>query len=175
MASSRRLTHAGDAWGLAILFALSSCAGVSRPSGRPIRSSSTPTSASNPAPLRPPQSVLFQVILNVRDMDRQVSFYRDVMGLDVTYPTGLSDFSEASFVRFGSGPATLALHAGRTSEISSDEPRLSFRVPDIESTRAYLIEKGIEVGAVRSPAPGILVVDARDPEGNAFHCETHVK
>lgn len=45
---------------------------------------------------------------------------------------------------------------------------------DLEGVRAMLLTAGVWVDEIRSPAPGVLVADARDPEGNAFHIETHV-
>jgi len=36
---------------------------------------------------------LMEVILYVQDMNAQVAFYRDRMGLAVTFPQGVTDFS----------------------------------------------------------------------------------
>ncbi len=117
---------------------------------------------------------LFQAILNVHDMNRQVAFYRDVMGFAVIYPRGLDDYAAETFVRLDTGGAALALHNGRTTENNGDEPRLSFMVDDIDRARSHLLARGVRAGDVRSPAPGVLVVDARDPEGNAFHIESRI-
>jgi catechol 2,3-dioxygenase-like lactoylglutathione lyase family enzyme len=42
---------------------------------------------------------------------------------------------------------------------------------DIEAERERLLASGVELGEIRSPADGVLVVDGRDPEGNPFHLE----
>jgi predicted enzyme related to lactoylglutathione lyase len=115
------------------------------------------------------------VILNVGDMGAQVAFYRDVMGFAIVYPQAAAgDLARETFVRFDTGGAFLVLHAGRAGRAQRDEPRLSFMTDDLDLARAVLVSRGVEVSRVRSPAPGVLVVDARDPEGNAFHVEARV-
>jgi len=116
---------------------------------------------------------LFQVILDVRDMDAQARFYRDVLGCTVLHPADAADFHDAPFVRLDAGGALLALHAGRTEHHHGQEPRLSFLVDDLEQARERLRSHDVPAGEPRSPAPGIRIVDARDPEGNAFHFELH--
>ena len=119
---------------------------------------------------------LLQVILNVHDMNRQVAFYRDVLGLVMLYPGGVGedfDFSNEYFVRFDTGSGWIALHAGRKQPNNGEEPRISFAARDLDAARGYLLGNGVSVGEIRSPAPGVQVLDARDPEGNVFHLETH--
>jgi len=117
---------------------------------------------------------LFQVIVNVRDMPGQVAFYRNVMGFPVVYPpTGRPE--DEDFVRFDTGGTYLVLHRGRTHPNAGDEPRLSFITQDVRAVRRRLLDGGVAVAEIRSPAPGVLVADARDPEGNAFHIEEHVR
>ena len=116
---------------------------------------------------------LFQVILNVQDMEVQLAFWRDVMGFPVVYPHGAEPEKE-DFVRLDTGGAYLVLHTGRRAANAGDEPRLSFMTADLSAARARVLEAGVQVDEVRSPAPGVLVVDCRDPEGNAFHLEARV-
>lgn len=35
----------------------------------------------------------------------------------------------------------------------------------------YMAANGVELGEVRTPAPGVEVCDGRDPEGNPFSVE----
>ncbi len=121
-----------------------------------------------------PIGELFQVILNVKDMGKQVEFWRDVMGFPIVYPSNFSEPARETFVRFQTGGAHLVLHAGREVPNARQEPRLSFMTKDLEKARQRLIAVGMTVGEVRSPAPGVLVVDCRDPEGNAFHLEARI-
>ena len=115
---------------------------------------------------------IIEIILFAQDMNRQVGFYRDVLGLDITYPAGLSDYSEEHWVTFNTGACTLCLHSGGQSRAGEDAPKFVFRVDEIFDARQTLIDRGVAVGDVRTVAPGVLVADARDPEGNAFSIET---
>jgi catechol 2,3-dioxygenase-like lactoylglutathione lyase family enzyme len=114
---------------------------------------------------------LFEVILYVRDMDVQVRFYRDVLSLRITWPDGLTDYSSEHWVAFDAGGVTLALHSGGETPAGTP-PRFGFKVEDIEEVRAHLLERNVVCSETRSPAPGVLVVDCKDPEGNGFFIES---
>jgi catechol 2,3-dioxygenase-like lactoylglutathione lyase family enzyme len=43
---------------------------------------------------------LIEVILYVADMDAQVCFYRDTLGLPIANPQGLADYGEQMWVTF---------------------------------------------------------------------------
>jgi catechol 2,3-dioxygenase-like lactoylglutathione lyase family enzyme len=107
---------------------------------------------------------LFEVILNVRDMEAQTRFYRDMLGLDV-------DVSGGFWTTFRTGDCTLALHGGGDGRIGGDAARIVFRVDDVEQARLELLSRGVKLGEVRSPVDGVRVVDGKDPEGNSFHLE----
>ena len=113
---------------------------------------------------------LLEVILFVRDMEKMVRFYRDVLDLPLSSP-GRQDHSKEDWVAFKSGNCTLALHSGGKGDIGTDAPKIVFQVDDIKSARFQLIEQGVATSDIRSPAPGIQVCDAKDPEGNAFSIE----
>lgn len=115
---------------------------------------------------------LLEVIVYVDEMDRQVEFYRDTLDLTVSHPAGRDDFADVDWVTFETGACTLALHSGGTSEAADGAPELVFEVDDLESARSKLRERGVEVGEIREPAPGIRVCGARDPEGNPFSLES---
>lgn len=114
---------------------------------------------------------LFQVIQNVKSMEDQVRFYRDVLGLKVVYPAEIKDTASETFVRFETGGAYLVLHSGRKTDNAGQEPRLSFRVENLTQSREFLVRSGVEAGPLRNPAPNVYVVDCKDPEGNTFHLE----
>lgn len=115
---------------------------------------------------------LIEIILHAQDMGRQVAFYRDVMGLSVAYPAGLLDYSDQQWVTLSTGACTLCLHAGGKGRVGEDAPKFVFRVNEIFDARQRLIERGVSVDEVRTAAPGVLVADGRDPEGNAFSLES---
>jgi catechol 2,3-dioxygenase-like lactoylglutathione lyase family enzyme len=115
---------------------------------------------------------LMEVILYVRDMEAQVSFYRGVLGIPVKEPAAVQDFSELSWVELDTGSCTLALHSGGQGRFGTDAPKVVFRVSDVAASRARLLQDGVMMGDVRSPRPGIHVCDGRDPEGNRFSIES---
>jgi catechol 2,3-dioxygenase-like lactoylglutathione lyase family enzyme len=114
---------------------------------------------------------LFEVILYVREMDAQVRFYREVLGLSITWPDGLADYSAEHWVAFDAGGVTLALHSGGEGPVGTP-PRFGFKVQDIELVLSELIGRAVPCSEVRSPAPGVLVCDCLDPEGNGFFIES---
>jgi predicted enzyme related to lactoylglutathione lyase len=115
---------------------------------------------------------LMEVILYVQDMGAQVAFYRDVLELQVLVPQGVRDFSEVYWVEFETGACKLALHAGGQRSQSETAPKIVFRVGDVPSVRNVLLRRGVSMGDIRSPAPGVQVSDGIDPEGNRFSIES---
>ena len=115
---------------------------------------------------------LMEVILYVKDMGSQVSFYRDSLGLELTHPQGESDWASLQWVELDTGPCTLALHAGGQRRLGEDGPKIVFRVPDVPAARRQLVQRGVPMGQVRSTAPGVQVSDGVDPEGNKFSIES---
>lgn len=116
---------------------------------------------------------LMEVILYVEDMNTQVSFYRDKLGLMVKNPLDIEDYSDVFWVEMDSGPCTLALHAGGKRRIGDDAPKFVFNVGDILAVRQALVDHDIPMDEIRSAAPGIWVCDGVDPEGNKFSIESH--
>ncbi|HLZ56210.1 MAG TPA: CPBP family glutamic-type intramembrane protease [Ktedonosporobacter sp.] len=114
---------------------------------------------------------LMKVILYVQDMNAQVAFYRDSLGLAVKEPDGVNDFRDFYWVELQTGSCSLILHTGGKGHVDEDTPKLVFRVSNIHASRANLLEKGVKMGEVRSTDPGALVCEGRDPEGNAFSLE----
>jgi predicted enzyme related to lactoylglutathione lyase len=116
---------------------------------------------------------IMEVILYVEDMDGQVSFYRDKLGFNVKTPLESNDYSNEFWVEFDTGSCSLALHAGGKRRFGQDAPKFVFRVGDILAVRQKLIDQEVEMGEIRSAAPGVWVCDGIDPEGNKFSLETH--
>lgn len=115
---------------------------------------------------------LMETILYVADMPAQVVFYRDRLGLAIKTPAGLADYSTAYWVEFETGACTLVLHGGGQKRLGADAPKIVFSVADIHAAREALVERGVTLSEVRSPAPGVLVADGKDPEGNQFSIES---
>ncbi len=116
---------------------------------------------------------LLKVILYVRDMELQVHFYRDQLGLAVKNPQNVRDFSREYWVELDTGPCTLVLHGGGQGRIGKDSPKVAFGVGNIQAVRDQLLRSGVPLGEIRSPAPGVYVCDGVDPEGNNFSIDYH--
>lgn len=114
----------------------------------------------------PPIDRLYEVILYVEDMERMVEFYTDVFGFDVA-----EGAVEHGFVKLATGATSLCLHSGRDGPLGAYAPKIVFAVDDLEATAEHLETNGVTLGEERNPAPGIRVIDGRDPEGNTFSIE----
>jgi predicted enzyme related to lactoylglutathione lyase len=115
---------------------------------------------------------LMEVILYVQDMGAQVAFYRDLLGLKVKEPRGEGEWAGVHWAELDTGSCTLALHTGGQHRLGEDAPKIVFRVSDVPGARHELMRRGIPMGEVRSPAPGVQVSDGADPEGNKFSIES---
>ncbi len=108
-----------------------------------------------------------QIILFVRDMAKEVHFYRDIMGLELRFPGAMEDYSNALWVEFDAGGCSLALHGG-ADEAPSQQHQIVFRVDDLERTRNELLNAGIEIGEIRLLEDGKPAAKGIDPEGHPF-------
>ena len=118
-------------------------------------------------------SGLMEVILYVEDMNTQVTFYNQKLGIDVNHPKDTKDYSIQMWVTLNTGMCSLALHGGGKRRLGEDAPKIVFRVDDILLAREELTQRGVQLGEVRSAAPDVWVCDGMDPEGNKFSIESH--
>jgi catechol 2,3-dioxygenase len=113
-------------------------------------------------------TALGHVHLKVRDVDRAVAFYRDVLGLDVTERTG-----NYAFLSYGDRHHDVALQGVGAD---ADGPgrgvglyHAAFEVPDADALRAThrrLRERGVAVSPVDHGISKALYFD--DPDGNGL-------
>jgi catechol 2,3-dioxygenase-like lactoylglutathione lyase family enzyme len=102
---------------------------------------------------------LSRIILFTANMDRMVSFYRDVLGLRLkTDDKGWKTFDAAA--------CEIALHGGGRKP-GAHPPKLQFDVKDVAATRAALITRGAKMGKVSSK-DGLDLCGGKDPDGNPF-------
>jgi predicted enzyme related to lactoylglutathione lyase len=94
----------------------------------------------------------------VADMDRALSFYRDVLGLSVGFTS--PDWSELSW-----RDATVALHGGGGSE--ARESWLGFYVEDLDGALAEIEDAGGRRGEERTEG-GVRLMSVIDTEGNSL-------
>jgi len=98
----------------------------------------------------------------VSDMERAVTFYRDVLGLRLVYRTG------DDWAQFEAGPVQLGLHASGHGE-HRPGGTLAFRVDDLDSSRVALAARGISFtpeGGGEGGEPRF--VEFPDPDGNVL-------
>lgn len=111
---------------------------------------------------------LTKAILYVKNMNKQVNFYRDILDLKVKFPSGLDNYSDQVWVELATGECTLVLHYNGEKKFGEDRSKLAFTVNDIETAYKTLTERGVELGAIRDTPPNLKVASGFDPEGNPF-------
>ena len=111
--------------------------------------------------------VLSQTILYVSDVPASVAFYRDRLGLTVTYPLGDEPLNE-HWATLGAEGASLALHGGGPGPTGELAPAIVFLTSDVEASRAHVMSKGVEMSEITEPHPGTTLCHGKDPDGNTF-------
>ena len=97
----------------------------------------------------------------VRDMDRAVEFYRDVLGLGVKFRDGVR------WTQFDVGGVAVALaDAGQGELPPGAGATVVLEVDDLPETRERLSRSGAPVGEVVDMGSHGRYFTARDPEGN---------
>ncbi len=65
----------------------------------------------------------------------------------------------------------MALHTGGQRKTDAAPTSVNFAVEDVDAVREALAAKGVDIGEVHRPFPGVVFASAKDPEGNAFQVE----
>ncbi|MEW6441737.1 MAG: VOC family protein [bacterium] len=104
----------------------------------------------------------FHTVLYCRKWAASVSFYRDVLGLTVSFENPLFvELRAASEARIG------LLDASRT-RYPDVEPKgvlLSFRVADVDKAHAWLRTKAVRLSDVKEHPWGARLFELEDPDG----------
>lgn len=117
------------------------------------------------------QMKLELVIVPVADVDRAKEFYRDRLGfaedVDVRPADGvrvvqLTPPGSACSVSMGTGLAAFTDMAPGTLR------GLHLVVADIERSRAELVDRGVDVGAIEDVGGGVRYAGLSDPDGNTL-------
>jgi methylmalonyl-CoA/ethylmalonyl-CoA epimerase len=116
-------------------------------------------------------SRLGQIAINVHNIDRATSFYRDVLGLPLLFSTGTLAFFDCAGVR-------LMLSPPEKPEFDHPSSVLYFTVPDIESAHRHMLDSGVQFEdqphlIARMQTHDLWMTFFRDPEKNllALMCE----
>jgi catechol 2,3-dioxygenase-like lactoylglutathione lyase family enzyme len=121
------------------------------------------------------QGRLENIRLLVNDFDGCFRFYRDVMGLRVTWGKEGSNYAS-----FAAGPITLSIFLRRlmardldtqdlpVQAVAQDRVLLAFKVDDMEEEVATILARGCRlcVRVTDHPDYGIRTAHLRDPDGN---------
>lgn len=106
-----------------------------------------------------------QIALTVRDVDRAVAFYRDVLGMPLLFraPPGLAFFD--------CGGVRLMLSRPETAEFDHPASLIYYGVDDIAAARDALVERGVTFESEphvvhRTDAYALWIGFFRDSEGN---------
>ncbi|HEU5400591.1 MAG TPA: VOC family protein [Terriglobales bacterium] len=84
-------------------------------------------------------SKLDQVAINVQDLNRATAFYRDILQLQHLFTAG----DKLAF--FNCAGTRLMLSKPEKPEFDHPGSILYFKVPDIHSAHALLVEKGVQI------------------------------
>jgi catechol 2,3-dioxygenase-like lactoylglutathione lyase family enzyme len=119
------------------------------------------------------QMKLELIPLPVSDVDRAIAFYADTLGfnkdVDVQPSNGvrvvqLTPEGSSCSVGFGTG---LGVYQGEPGSVRG----LHLIVDDIAEARAYLTERGVEVGEIQDFGGGVKGAEFSDPDGNSFELQ----
>ncbi|MFM9105902.1 MAG: VOC family protein [Chloroflexota bacterium] len=116
---------------------------------------------------------LAEVVLNVRDMERSLRFYRDLLGLRVDSPPQMANPVFLRAGQAGGGLPALAVLV----QLPADAPgfaapralhHLAFSVVegDLDRVQRNLAEAGVDVRFGQHPTLGLRTMYAFDPDGN---------
>ncbi len=101
---------------------------------------------------------------NVRDLDRSLKFYTEVLGLKLRLRHG-NQWAEVN-----AGPINIGLHPTPDYDFPDGKggATVSFFVNDIEAVAKTLKARGAEVGPINNPPRGKYAL-ITDPDGNKLH------
>ena len=106
------------------------------------------------------RSRIGSVLYHVGDLDAAVAFYRDTLGLPLTFT------DPGRYAALDGGGVTFALVTGE-EDVTSGEPAVAVKVDDVAAAVARVTAAGATL--LRSPETGPHEIRAvvRDPAGNA--------
>lgn len=109
---------------------------------------------------------LTHVTLRVKDLEKSLSFYREITGLEVKMRFQAGPNQEIAFLENGETSLELVCNSGHSVAESGNGVSLGFAADSLEDTISLLREKGYETdGNIISPNPQVRFFFARDPDG----------
>ena len=118
-----------------------------------------------PIPIGPTLSQIGQIFVNVKDLDRAIAFYRDMLGMTFLFqaPPGMAFFD--------CGGVRIMLGRADRPEIDHPASIIYYKVDDIERVYEVFNARGVEFlikPHLVAPMPtyDLWLADFRDSEGN---------
>jgi glyoxylase I family protein len=102
------------------------------------------------------------IAYTVNDMDRAEAFYRDVLGLDVSWPRGEPGTRGNGYMEFEVGGTSIGL----TQMDPLPNGAMALAVDDITEAVEELRAKGVEIAMDPVETSGCFIASVADPEGN---------
>jgi predicted enzyme related to lactoylglutathione lyase len=114
-----------------------------------------------------------QIAINVHDTSRALEFYRDTLGLKLLFTAGRLAFFDCGGVR-------LMLTPPERPEFDHPASILYFRVADIQSTHARLVQRNVKTEGephvvAKMPDHDLWLAEFRDSEGNIMALMSEVR
>ena len=122
-----------------------------------------------PAPAAAPQLSLIGAVLHVTDVERELAFYRDGLGMTLAMTLPGSHGTEY-MLRFGGDPAAPGIilqHDPAKAALTHGDAfsRLVLRVSDLDALAARLEAAGYAHAAIKDVAHGYRMMMLSDPQG----------
>jgi catechol 2,3-dioxygenase-like lactoylglutathione lyase family enzyme len=99
-------------------------------------------------------------------MERSVRFYRDTLGLALTFRAG------DEWAQLSGGGMTIGLHPrrhGKKAKTSGDDISIGFEVDHLNQAMDLLRGKGVEFAPEIQDSPGIRIAYFSDPDGTPLY------
>jgi methylmalonyl-CoA/ethylmalonyl-CoA epimerase len=111
------------------------------------------------------QATVAQLLIPVEDLEKAVPFYRDTLGLQFLF----SAPPQMSF--FMCGNVRLLVGVPESGQARHRGSMIYFKVADIQSVHAQLVERGVRFGADphlvhRAATYDLWLAEFKDPDGN---------
>lgn len=118
-----------------------------------------------PIPIGPTLNSVGQIFVNVKDLDRAIAFYRDVLGMTFLFQ------APPNMAFFDCGGIRIMLGIADRPEIDHPASIIYYRVEDIEKVHEVFAGRGVEfilAPHLVAPMPtyDLWLADFKDSEGN---------
>ena len=117
------------------------------------------------APANPGLSSIAQILVNAKDLERAIAFYRDTLGMKFLFQ------APPNMAFFDCGGIRILVGIADRQEIDHPASVIYYKVGDIQASYELLVSRGVEFIVkphlvAPMPAYDLWLADFRDSEGN---------